>query len=192
VGKNLDENETDVTGEALPLDWKDRYTYLLDATYTVFSGFEELIHKECDEKTSIKIREVIHRALGESVAKRLIKKYDLKTTVEDALKLLVLYSAEVWGFGARQYVKAVLESPKRGVYANLVCRGWELAKKSGKLDLMKQMDCSKGCKIEYESVVHALNPKLKVTMAKAYPWGNDRCEWVIEEADNNSEQSDEQ
>ncbi len=177
-------NEKDVAGKAPVLDWKDRYKYILDAAYTVFFGFEELVHKVCDEKTSARLRETVHRKLGESVAKRLINKYGLKPTVEDALKLLVLYSAEVWGFGARQYVKAVLENPKRGIYANLVCRGWELAKRSGKLDLMKEMDCSKGCKAEYEAVVHALNPKLKVTMTKAYPWGDDHCEFVIEEVED--------
>ncbi len=192
MGETLSVNRgKDITKEAPSLDWKDRYKYLLDAAYAVFFGFEELVHNLCDESASLKIREAVHKSLGESVARRLIKKYGLKPTVEDALKLLVLYSAEVWGFGARQYVKAVLENPNRGVYANLVCRGWELAKRSGKLGIMKEMDCSKGCRAEYEAVVHALNPKLKVIMTKAYPWGDDRCEFVIENVETKGEEANE-
>ena len=163
------------------LDWKERYKRMLDAAYTVFFECERQVHEKCDSETSFEIRKRVHRALGTVVASKLIQKYGLKPTVEDALKLLVLYSSEVWGYGAREYVYAKLESDKKGVYANLVCRGWELAKKTGMLDFMKEMDCSKGCMEEYSAVVHTLNPNLKVKMTKALPWGDDRCEFVIEE-----------
>ena len=162
------------------LDWVERYKRMIDAAYTVFFEAEKQIHKRCEEKKALEMRSQIHKALGITIARRLIKKFGLKPTVEDALKLLVLYSSEVWGFGAREYVSAKLESPNRGVYANLVCRGWEIAKKSGMLNFMKDMDCSKGCMVEYSAVVHTLDPSMKVTMTKAMPWGDNRCEFVLE------------
>ena len=162
------------------LDWMERYKRMVDAAYTVFFEAEKQIYERCEGEKALEMREAIHRTLGITIAKKLIKKFNLKPTIEDALKLLVLYSSEVWGFGAREYVSAKLESPNKGVYANLVCRGWEIAKKSSMIDFMKNMDCSKGCIVEYTSVVHTLDPTIKVNMTKAMPWGDDRCEFILE------------
>ena len=174
------ESGRDLKKETPALTWEERYRRMVDAAYAIVMSAEELVHAKCTKDTALEIRKGIHRALALSVAKKLIDKYSLKPTLEDALKLCVLYSAEVWGYGAREYVDTRMEAPNRGIYANLICRGWELAKRDGKLDLMKEMDCAQGCIVEYETLVHALNPNIKIKMTKARPWGDDRCEWVLE------------
>ena len=171
---------TNIKDKVPVLTWDERYKRMVDAAYAIAMAAEEEIHKRCSKDIGLEIRREIHRMLAKTVGKKIIEKFNLKPTLEDALKLCVLYSAEVWGYGAREYVDAKMESPNRGVYANLICRGWELAKREGKLETMKEMDCAQGCMVEYETLVHELNPNIKVKMVKARPWGDDRCEWVLE------------
>jgi hypothetical protein len=163
------------------LSWEERYRRMLDIAYTAVMTADQLIHDNVeDQEKAWAMVETIHSSFSRGCAKRLIQKYNLKPTVEDALKLFLLYSCEVWGYGATEYVSAKLEGPKRGVYANLVCRGWELAKRSGTVEMLKKLPCSRSCFAEYKGLLTELSPALKLTMTKAYPWGNDRCEFVIE------------
>ena len=163
------------------LDWFERYKRMLDIAYTSLMTAESQIRMGVEPERAIEAVKELHKSFGSACAEKLVKKFDLKPTVEDALKLFLLYSCEVWGYGETKYVSAKLESPKRGVYDNLVCRGWELAKKMGMEEMMKEVNCAEGCIAEYSSILGALSPDLKAKMIKALPWGDDVCEWVVEE-----------
>jgi hypothetical protein len=167
--------------EVPKLDYEERYKRIIDGAYVAVLTSDGLVQANVEPKKALEMIRKMHEALGSEIARKLIKKLNLEPNVEGALKLFKLYSCEVWGYGAEQYVSAKLESPSTGIYANLVCRGWELQKRAGKEEEMKKMDCAQGCFSEYSSILKELCPDLKMKMTKAYPWGDDRCEFVVEE-----------
>lgn len=162
------------------LSYKERYKRVLDGAYASLLCSEEIIEANVESDKALKMRRTIHEALGSGIAKKLVKKFKLKPTVEDALKLFKLYSSEVWGYGADEYVSIRLEGSNKGTFTDLVCRGWELQKRAGKEQEMRKMDCAQGCIAEHMAVLRELSPDIKLTWVKAYPWGDDRCEYVIE------------
>ncbi len=166
--------------EVPELDWEERYRRMIEIAYTLFLTSELEVHSKCESDKSEEIRDKLHEAVGSVTGKRIVENFDLEPTVEDALKLFKLYSAEVWGYGADEYVSTDLESDEKGTYANLACRGWEIAKRRDLKDTMEEMDCGQGCITEYASVLKELSPDLDVEMTKALPWGDDHCEWVVE------------
>ena len=162
------------------LDWVERYRRMLDIAYTTLTTADMILYKKLDPNTASEMVKELHKSFASQCGKKLVEKFNLKSSVEDALKLFKLYSCEVWGYGAEEYVSAKLETQKKGVYANLVCRGWELAKRSKQEEEMKKV-CNDGCIVEYTTLLKTLAPNLKLKRTKLIPYGNDRCEYTIEE-----------
>ena len=157
------------------LDWFERYKRLIDFGWGVLGAEEDFIyHKWGREALGEFLQQTRPKWSGE-VAKKLIQKLGLKPDVEGAITLLGVYGQEVWGYGDPQYFEAKLESPTRGTFANLVCRGWVKTPEH-----CKEMNCDIACILEFGGVVNALSPDLKVTLTKAFPRGDDRCEYTVE------------
>ena len=162
--------------EVPKLTWEERYRRMIDIAYGFFMGYKVLVEKRYGVEASMEISGEAQSAMSTRTAKKLIQNYDLKPTVEDVIKLMKLYSCEVWGYGADQYVGAYLESPQKGVFVNKVCRSWERKKDYGD----EKINCHLGCEKEYGAMAHQLAPQVKVTVGKAYPKGDDCCEFIVE------------
>ena len=162
--------------EAIMIDWPERYKRLLDACYNTIHTARDYVEEKWGREAGEEFSKMHQGAMSPVVGKKLVEKLNLKPNVEGALKLLITYSQEVWGFGDSKFVEAWLETPTKGTYANLVCRSWEKDTKNRK----PPMDCVVGCQAEYQSLVKCLSPNIKVTFTKVYPWGDDRCEMTVE------------
>lgn len=154
---------------------------MLDTIYAAMRVFDGIFYKEFPLDKGLELSKEVHTKYGAACGKRLVEKQGLKPTVEDAVKLFMLYSREVWGFGAVEYVKGKLESPTRGVVTNLACRGWELSKRAGAeaLDVMKKITCP-ACEAEYNHLVGLLSPDISLRQTKGFPRGDECCEFIIE------------
>ena len=159
------------------LSWEYRYRRMLDIAYTALSAGMLFVKEKYGTDVAVELYRKIQPAMSSRTAAKLIRDLKPEPTVEGALSLALLYSCEVWGYGAREYASAFLELPTRGIYTNKVCRFWERREDFGCAD----MDCSKSCVEEYGGLVGRLSPRLKVTMSKALPWGDSVCEYIIEE-----------
>lgn len=157
------------------LDWYERYKRLTDAAWNALWADEDYVYRKLGKEALPEFYQETRPKWSGAVAKKLIEKLDLKPDVEGAVKLLRAYSQEVWGFGDSKYFEARLESPKKGTFANLVCRGWEKMPEH-----CKETSCDIACAAEYGGVISALSPKIKVTVTKARPRGHDRCEYTVE------------
>lgn len=157
------------------LSWLERYKRMYNAydtaIKTVFAS--ELEKNGLDSAVKILIR--IHKSVSSMLGKKLCEKLNFNPDVEGALKLMWTYSCEVWGFGMTDTVLAKLETPKRGVFTNTLCHYWETWLKDS-----RDLECDKNCIQEYSSLIKPLNPKYKVTMPKAFPRGDDCCEFIVE------------
>lgn len=162
--------------EVPKLTWEERYRRMIDIAYTFFMGYKVLVEKRYGVEASMDISGQAQSAMSTRTAKKLIERYNLKPNVEDVIKLMKLYSCEVWGYGEDRYVGAYLESPRKGVFVNKVCRSWERKKDYGD----KKVHCHLGCQKEYGAMAHELAPQVKVTVGKAYPKGDDCCEFIVE------------
>lgn len=159
------------------LEWEYRYRRMVDIAYTALSAGMLFVKEKYGTDVAVELYQKIQPAMSSRTAAKLVRDFELEPTVEGALKLALIYSCEVWGYGAYEYVDAGLESPTRGIYVNKVCRFWEKREDFG----CANMDCSKSCAEEYGGLVGRLSPKLRVSMSKALPWGDSVCEYVIEE-----------
>ena len=160
------------------LTWEERYRRMFDIAITLSTTYKTLLKEKYGEESTIAVSKNVQGTMSSRCAKKLIKTFDLKPNVEDVIKLMKLYSCEVWGYGAGQYVGAYLESSKKGLFVNKVCRFWEKRKDYGDPN---RNTCHINCQEEYERLAHQLAPHAKVTVGKAYPKGDDRCEFFIEE-----------
>lgn len=165
--------------EVPELDWLERYKRMVGIAYSLFMAADMQIHEDFELEEALPRIRRMHHAAGSECGAKLVRTFDLQPTVEDAIKLFKLYSCEVWGFGSDETVAAELESEDKGTFANLICRGWELAKRGGMEERMKEINCGAGCIAEYTSLLRTLAPDLKIKMTKAYPWGDDRCEFTV-------------
>ncbi len=166
--------------EVPKLDWFERYKRMVGIAYAVIMQSDMQTHADFEGEEAASRIAAFHKSVSSECGEKLVKAYDLKPTVEDALKLFLLYSCEVWGYGSYEYVEAKLENENKGTFANLVCRGWELAKRMGKEDELRRLDCANGCTTEYTALLRALSDDLTLTMTKAFPRGDDRCEFTVE------------
>ncbi len=167
--------------EVPKLDWYERYKRMVDMAYSLFITAELQIHADFKDPEEAQPRiKALHGNCSSTCGSKLVKAHELKPTVEDALKLFMLYSCEVWGFGSYETVAVDLKNDNKGTFANLVCRGWELATRQGIVEELKKTNCSKGCTAEYEALLRTLSPDLKITMTKARPLGDDCCEFTVE------------
>jgi len=157
------------------LDWFERYKRLLDFGWGILTAEEDFIFNKWGREALDEFLQQTRPEWSGAMAKRLIGKLDLKPDVEGAIKLLGVYGQEIWGFGDPQYFDARLETPTKGTFANLVCRGWEKTPEH-----CREMNCDVACSLEFGGVVAALSPDLKVTLTKAFPRGDDRCEYTVE------------
>lgn len=157
------------------LDWFERYKRLIDIAWAAMLADEDFVYRNSGKEEFLKFSQETRPKWSRAVAKKLIEKCGIKPDVEGAVKLLGVYSQEVWGFGDPQYSEAKLETPTRGIFANLVCRGWEKEKEH-----CKKTQCDIACAAEYGGIISALSPKIKFTITKARPRGDDRCEYMVE------------
>ncbi len=157
------------------LDWFERYKRLLDFGWGILAAEEDFIYNKWGREALDEFLQKTRPEWSGAIAKRLISKMDIKPDVEGAVKLLGMYGQEIWGFGDPQYFDARLETPTKGTFANLVCRGWEKTPEH-----CRKMNCDIACSLEFGGVVAALSPDLKVTLTKALPRGDDRCEYTVE------------
>lgn len=159
------------------LSWEYRYRRMLDIAYTALGAGMMFAKEKYGPGAAVELYKKVQPAMSSRTAAKLLRDYKLPPTVEGALQLAMLYSCEVWGYGVYDYVSAALESPKKGVYVNKVCRFWEKRDDFG----FTGMDCSKSCVEEYGGLVGKLSPGIKVGMSKALPWGDSVCEYIFEE-----------
>ena len=157
------------------LDWFERYKRMYGAydtcMQTVF--YHELERSGLDAALDLMIK--IHQSVSAAMGKKLCAKLQFEPDVKGAIQLMWTYSCEVWGFGMTDTVSVNIESPKRAVFINHLCHYWETWLKE-----TRAMRCDKNCIHEYTSLVKALNPEYRVSMPKAFPRGDDCCEFVVE------------
>lgn len=163
--------------EVPKLSWEYRYRRMLDIAYTALVAGMKFVREKYGDEAAIELYKRVQPTMSARTGTKLLKEFKLEPTVEGALKLAKLYSSEVWGFGADEYVSAVLEAPGKGVYQNKVCRIWARREDFG----FAGMQCHKTCVEEYRGLIRQLSPQLKVQMTKALPLGDEVCEFVIEE-----------
>jgi len=166
--------------EVPQLTWEERYRRMVELFYAGVFGADEEMEVQFNHDKASEVRGIIHRNLGKDVGARLVKKYNLEPTVEGALKLLKLYVCEIYGYGAKEYVSTKLESSDRGVLTIIACRGWVIQERAGNKELMKKMDCTVMSGEEFTGLIKALNTDFKLKVTKAFPRGDDRCEFIIE------------
>ena len=157
------------------LDWFERYKRMIDAGWGALLADEEFVYRKWGKEGLTEFLQQTRPKWSGAVAKRLVDKLGLKPDVEGAIKLLGVYSQEVWGFGDPQFSEAKLENPTKGTYTNLACRGWEKSKEH-----CIETNCEIACVAEYGGLVSALSPQFKFTVTKARPRGDDRCEYTVE------------
>ena len=157
------------------LDWLERYKRLMDVAWGALLADEDFVYRKWGKEALAEFLQDTRPKWSGAVAKRFVDKLGLKPDVEGAIKLLGVYSQELWGFGDPQYSEAKLESPTMGSYTNLVCRGWEKSPEH-----CKETNCEIACSNEYMAVVKALSPELKLTVTKSRPRGDDRCEYTVQ------------
>lgn len=156
------------------LTWDERYRRMLDAAWTYILAAEGYVREKEGVEGLQDYCKVVRPEMSQQIASKLIKKLALRPDVEDALCLFSLYGVEVWGFGDRRYVQTELESPSKGRARFTACRGWQGIPEE------KRHDCSPGCLEEIPAMLRTLNPNYEVKMTKAFPWGDDCCEFEIE------------
>jgi len=166
------------------LTWEERYRRMIDLAITYTTTYKVLLKERYGERIMQEISEKVQKRNASRCAKKLIQHYKLEPTVEDSIKLMYLYSCEVWGYGDSKYVSAYLQSSKKGVCVNHVCRIWEKRKEFGDA---KRADCHIQTEAEYRNLVHQLAPHLKVYMGKAFPKGDNSCDIWVEEAEESFE-----
>jgi hypothetical protein len=162
--------------EVPKLDWEYRCRRMIDIAYTILGSGMRFVADKYGKEASIELYKKVQPAMSAKTAAKLLKEYEIAPTVEGALKLAKLYSAEVWGFGADEYVSGRMISPNKGIYVNKKCRMWEKRKELG----IAGLQCNETCIEEYRELIKMLSPDLKVTMTKAIPLGNSICEYSIE------------
>lgn len=162
------------------LNWQERYRRMIDIAYTLSNTYKNLLREEYGKEKTIDISKKVQGTMSSRCAKKLIEYYGLKPTVEDVIKLMKLYSSEVWGYGADEYVGAYLESPTKGAFVNKVCRIWERRADYGDPE---RKDCHVQCEEEYTRLAHELAAGIKVSVGKAYPKGDNCCEFIVESTD---------
>lgn len=157
------------------LSWVERYKRMYNAYDTAIKTvfFHELERNGLDSATELLIK--IHASVSAALGKKLCEKLNFNPDVEGALKLMWTYSCEVWGFGMTDTVSARLETPERGVFTNTLCHYWETWLKDS-----RDLRCDNNCIEEYSSLVKSLNPRYRVRMPKAFPRGDDCCEFIVE------------
>ena len=158
------------------IDWFERYKRLIDIGYGMLGAADDYIYHNWGEEEWLNYIEETRPKWSGRVAKRLVEKFGPNPDIEGVLKLLGIYAQEVWGFGDPRFVDSNLETPTKGTWTNLVCRSWELMSEGERATAI----CDKACIWEWKGVVGALSPDIKVTMVKAYPRGDDRCEFTLE------------
>ncbi|MFC2003389.1 hypothetical protein ACFLV4_05540 [Chloroflexota bacterium] len=164
---------TDV--EIPKLDWLERYKRVVDAAWTMLLAYEDFVYRKWGTEALADLRQYARPEWSGVIAKRLVEKLGLKPDIEGAMKLFRLYSQEVWGFGDAQFFEDKLVSPTKGSFSNLICRGWEKEREHH-----KETRCDLACAAEYGGVLRTLSPTMKVTVTKAFPRGDDRCEYTVE------------
>ena len=157
------------------LDWFERYKRMIDIGWGALLADEDFVYRKWGKEGLTEFLQQTRPKWSGAVAKRLVDKLGLKPDVEGAIKLLGVYSQEVWGFGDPQFSEAKLENPTKGTYTNLACRGWEKSKEH-----CIETNCEIACVAEYGGLVSALSPQFKFTVTKARPRGDDRCEYTVE------------
>lgn len=166
--------------EVPKLTWEERYRRMIDNAIAYSTTYKTILKERYGDEVTIDIANKVQGTMSSRCAQKLIQRYNLKPTVEDVIRLMKLYSCEVWGYGADEYVGAYLESPKKGLFVNKVCRFWEKRKDYGD---EKRSTCHIICEDEYGRLAHQLAPSVKVTVGKAYSKGDDCCEFFVEESD---------
>ena len=111
--------------EVPKLDWLERYKRLLDVGWGALVADEEYVYRHFGQEELTRYWRETRPMWSGPVGKKLSEKLGLKPDMEGAIKLLGVYSQELWGFGDPRYIQAKLESPTKGVFTNLACRGWE-------------------------------------------------------------------
>jgi len=164
--------------EVPKLTWEERYRRMFENAIVFSTTYKTLLKEKYGEEATIEISKEVQGTMSSRCAKKLIQYYDLKPTVEDVIKLMKLYSCEVWGYGAEKYVAAYIESPKKAIFINKVCRFWEKREEYGD---PKRNTCHINCTEEYGRLAHQRAPNVEVTVGKARPKGDDCCEFIVTE-----------
>jgi len=110
------------------LDWFERYKRLIDLAWGALLADEDFIFRNMGKEAYIKYGKETRPKWAGAAGRKISKKYGLKPTLEDATQLLGIYGQEIWGFGDTRFIEANLESPTKGTFAILACRGWETDK----------------------------------------------------------------
>ena len=160
--------------EVPKLDWLERYKRLLDIGWGALVADEEYVFRHFGQEELTRYWRETRPTWTGPVGKKLGEKLGLKPDMESAIKLLGVYSQELWGFGDPRYIKAKLESPSKGIFTNLACRGWEKMQEHH-----NETHCEVACASEFGGVLRGLSPKFKLTITKSRPHGDDCCEYTV-------------
>ena len=107
------------------LDWFERYKRLLDVSWAALLADEDFVYRKWGKEALLEFLVQTRPQWSGTVAKRFVEKMGVKPDIEGAIKLLAIYSQELWGYGDPQYFDMRIDSPTKGAFINLVCRGWE-------------------------------------------------------------------
>ncbi len=155
-------------------DWFERYKLSNHAAWSSFIGTHTTVQKIWGEEGFKKFDNEYRKAAFHPVGQKLVEKLNLEPDIEGVLKIAGAYTQEVWGYGDSRFVEIFKNGPNKGTLRISVCRGYEKWHKN------TGVDCGYACDSEYRAVTSALSPDVKVALVKAYPWGDDHCEFVFE------------
>ena len=157
------------------LDWFERYKRLIDAAWGIMLADEDFVYRKWGKEALAEFLKTTRPKWSGAVGKKLVEKLGLKPSVEEGIRLMAVYTQEVWGFGDPQHYEAKLETPNKGTFTILACRGWEKAREHS-----IETQCDIPCLIEFRGLVATLSPNIKITSTKARPRGDDLCQYTIE------------
>ncbi len=157
------------------LDWYERYKRILDVLNSMGEGLMKYLTESFGKDEGMKIyAEQIEPQQPIVAGRKLVEKLGLKPDIEGALKLVGVYTREVWGFGDDRFTEIRRETPNKGTLTIRRCKGWEtIFKPNG-------WDCAPGCLNEYQELVKILSPEFKAELSKCLARGDGFCEVTVE------------
>ncbi len=157
------------------LGWLERYKRMYQAYDTAIKTVFANEMERSGKQDAVQLLIAIHQEVSKSLGEKLCEKFNYSPNIKGALELMWTYSCEVWGFGMNDTVDMYIEKEDRGIFTNKICHYWETWLKH-----RREFSCDENCINEYTSLIRTLNPSYKLYMVKAFPRGDNCCQFVVE------------
>jgi hypothetical protein len=152
----------------------DKYRTLYAAVMGIFNDIAHYSQSNLDEKGYQGVINAAMHGLGSSTGKRLVKVYNLKPTVEDAIKLMLLLNNESLAYLPKM---KLIFGEINGDAGYLVIRrdpwyDWYFKH--------IPINCEESCsQHEFKALVASLGGDFNIEVMESLPRGDDRCRFKI-------------